>query len=55
MNLTISEDEKKNLLFCIRLGIKSADDTLSAAEALMPLARKISLLKDEVADTTKEI
>jgi|Laugresu1bdmlbdd_1035124.scaffolds.fasta_scaffold190801_2 hypothetical protein len=49
MILEITRDEQQQLMACIESAIKSAPSSLQAAVMLMPLAQKISQLKEENA------
>jgi hypothetical protein len=52
MNLEISKDEQQQLMACIEAAIKSSPSSLQAAAMLLPIAQKISQLKDENASDT---
>ncbi len=54
MELDITKEEQQNLLQCIDVAVKSAQNSLQAASALLPLAAKISSLKfDEEPEVVK--
>lgn len=47
MILDITAKEQEQLLACIESAVRSAPNALQAAELLLPLAIKISKLKEE--------
>ncbi len=47
MNLEITKEEQQQLMACIEAAVKTAPQSLQAAAVLLPLAQKISQLKDE--------
>ena len=49
MQLEITKDEQQQLLACIEAAVRSAPNSLNAAALLLPLAQKISQLRDENA------
>jgi hypothetical protein len=52
MNINLTREEQKQLLACIEAAVKSAPNSLNAAALLLPLAQKISQLKEEDAINT---
>ena len=54
MELTINKEEQQQLLSCIDVAIKSAQNSLQTASVLLPLASKISLLKDDEEEKTDD-
>jgi len=51
MQLEITKDEQQQLMACIEAAIKSSPSSLQAAAMLLPLAQKISQLKEEDGNT----
>jgi hypothetical protein len=49
MKLEITKDEQQQLMACIEAAVKSSPSSLQAAAMLLPLAQKISQLKEEDA------
>jgi hypothetical protein len=47
MQLEITKDEQQQLMACIEAAIKSSPSSLQAAAMLLPLAQKISQLKED--------
>jgi len=47
MNLEITKEEQQQLMACIEAAVKTAPQSLQAAAVLLPLAQKISQLKDD--------
>jgi hypothetical protein len=52
MNINLTREEQQQLMACIEEAVKSAPNSLQAASVLLPLAQKISQLKDENASDT---
>lgn len=47
MVLEINNQERDQLMACIEVAVKSAQNSLQAASLLLPLAAKIQALKDD--------
>lgn len=47
MKLELTKDEQQQLMVCIEAAVKSSPNSLQAAAVLLPLAQKISQLKDD--------
>ena len=50
MILELNETEKNQLLACINQTVKTADQALQVAADLLPLAARISQLKEDVPE-----
>jgi len=54
MNLTLTEKEKSQLLFAINQTIRTSENALQVSAELLPLAARISELKETPADPVSE-
>jgi hypothetical protein len=52
MHLEITQEEQQQLLACIEAAVRSAPNSLNAAALLLPLARRLSELKEQDASDT---